>query len=286
MVQDEVTSAQSWTPTVELDPEQSPYHWGVVGRGTEDHPSPLYGTGSFTYEEPTGGVVPLKANPPVYGDSNARFPSLSWQPIDGADFYRLRVFNAAGFELAESTTDVLDVDLAHPSVTDWGTHFVTHPGTYTFGVYAFDETESGIVLLGTTSVANRGTFTIGALPAVTGQQLALDGKAIDDGQTCDLSTTRLDEAATTVDRSRRPRCSTGNRSTEPAATWSTSSRSPTSPTRSTTLRSRRPRTPAGPRTRPSRARWPRTARTRPTSGSCDRACPSSLSPAAAPTPSP
>jgi large repetitive protein len=196
-VDQRVTSAQSYTPTVALDPAKSPYRWGVVALGTNGHASPLYGRSSFTYVKPTDGLDPLAANPSVYGDSNARFPSLSWQPLADADYYRLRVFNAAGFELTSATTDVLREDLPHPSVTDWKSHFINNPGTYTYGVNAYDVTDNGIVLLGSTSFADRGTFTIGALPPVSGQQIALDGVAVDAGQTCDLVYDPENEDATT-----------------------------------------------------------------------------------------
>ena len=196
-VDDETTSAQSWTPGVALDPAKSPYHWGVVAIGTEGHASPLYGSGSFTYELPTPGATPLKANPSLYGDTQARFPSLSWQPIADADYYRITVFNSAGFALSSGTTNMLNTDLPHASVTDWKTYFLTHPGTYTYAVTAYDVTESGTTFLGSTAFGDRGTFTIGSLPEVTGQRLALDGAAIDAGQTCDLMYDPEDAAATT-----------------------------------------------------------------------------------------
>jgi hypothetical protein len=178
------TAALSWTTTKVLDPAKSPYSWSVqVVGGKSSDISPLYGWQTFSYESPQPAAAPLAANAPVYGDSTARVPSLSWQPVVGADHYRLVVMNSAGFVLAPGADAALTADLHHPAVTPWEDYFWTRPGTYTFWAVAYDENN---VEVATTAPGERGTFTIGVLTAVTGQRLALDGQALDDGRACDL----------------------------------------------------------------------------------------------------
>jgi hypothetical protein len=180
-VESQTTSALSWTPTEALNPASSPYSWGVIAKDDTNKQSPTYPTRQFTYVAPSAGATPLAANPTDYGDSAARFPSLSWQPMAGASYYKLSVYNSAGFGLAASTTAVLNTQLANPAVTDWGTYFLSSPGTYTWGVTAYDSNDNAI---GTTAFGDRGSFTIGTLPPVTGQRLALDGQALDNGSAC------------------------------------------------------------------------------------------------------
>jgi large repetitive protein len=194
------TYALSYTPTVALDPAQSknPYSWTVVALDGSGKPSPLYAPSTFYYEKPTSGSQPMKANQTVYGDTQSRFPSLSWQPMDGASYYKLNVFNSAGFLLNEKTTTVLDTELHHPAVTDWDSFFLTSPATYTFGVTAYDSSNRP---LGSTPENDRGTFSVRQLPAVSGMRLGTDGTAIDSRETCDLrwtSTKPLDNICSGV----------------------------------------------------------------------------------------
>ena len=173
IIENQITSALSYTPSVRLLPADGPFFWTVQAIDGDNHTSPRYYGRWFQVTATTpGGASPLQ--PLAVGPEpvTSRFPALSWQGYPGAHHYKLRVSETPGFSLPEATTPVLGRQLDYPSVTDEGSYFL-RPGTYSWWVQAF--TEQGASLgTGPTS-----TFTITEPTATTGQAIALDGLALD-----------------------------------------------------------------------------------------------------------
>lgn len=173
------TWALSWTPPDRINPADGPFRWTVVAVDGDGRVSPRLTQGRvFTLADAapsfTGPALsPLaSAGEPIA----SRLPRLRWNPIQDAKFYKLHVVEA-GFQFPENATPVLSRRLYYPGVTD-ESRFFLKPGTYTWWVDAFGEND---VYLGTGSEA---TFTIARPDAVSGQRLALDGKALDNGNVC------------------------------------------------------------------------------------------------------
>ena len=172
------TSALSFTPSERLVPVQGPFTWTVVAVDADARRSPKYTGRTFSISDraPVFAGSPLD---PVSGGVepvNTRVPRLRWNPMPGAGYYMLRV-SEAGYTFPTSATPVLNRRLYYPSVTDDSTFFVK-PGTYTWWVDAYGTNDA---LLGSGSMA---TFTVSRPQAVTGQRLALDGLALDNGTAC------------------------------------------------------------------------------------------------------
>ncbi len=165
------TSALSWTPANALDPvADGPFSWTVTAIDADGNRTPLPAGRPFNLgSPPPAGALPL---PTAATETvTSRFPQLSWTPVTGATYYKLRVSETPGFALPESTTDVLARHLAYPSVTDDGTYFL-RPGTYTWWIEAFGA--GGSIAEGPPA-----TFTITQPDVVSGRGLALDGRAAD-----------------------------------------------------------------------------------------------------------
>ena len=131
--------------------------------------------------------------------------------------------------LSESGRRVLKERFSYPAVTDLGTYFLSDPAPTPGGSSAYDAEDGPASGTGPSA-----TFTIEAPIRAPGQQVALDGLAVDAGHTC---TKRL-VVGRRADRLHRPvghaRARLGVPCPVPAATRSTSPRTPTSPTWSTT----------------------------------------------------
>ncbi|HEX5089726.1 MAG TPA: Ig-like domain repeat protein [Nocardioides sp.] len=165
------TSALSWTPEDTLDPAEGPFSWSVAAIDADGHPSPVNTSWTFNVgAPPASGPVPVPTT--ATEQVTSRFPQLSWTPVTGASYYRLRVSETPGFTLPESTTNVLGRRLENPSVTDDGSYFL-RPGTYTWWIDAFD-VDDHLLISGPAA-----TFAITAPDVVGGRGLALDGRAVD-----------------------------------------------------------------------------------------------------------
>lgn len=194
VVQSIETQALSWTPAEalpsdsdELDPDRNPdaFTWTVIGKSSNGMLTPTYSGRPFLLREApiAAGASPLTPLPVVAGSVPWRFPSLSWQPYPSTAaapvYYVLKVSETPGFSLPSNATGVLSARLSYPAVTDWGNYFLS-PRLRTWWVEVYDATTNTKLSTGPQS-----TFTIESPPEVTGQQIALDGKAVDDGHTCD-----------------------------------------------------------------------------------------------------
>ncbi len=199
------TTALSWTPTDRLpsdsdtaDPDRLPdtFAWKVAARDADGKLSPALVYATRTFRLPEGplaaGSQPLRPLPNAYTTIKSRFPSLSWQPATSTDqnpiYYRLKV-EQAGYVFGTNETAVLSAALTYPAVTDTSDFFLS-PGTYDWWVEARNAATGQIVQTG-----ERSTFTIEDQGEVTGQRLALDGKALDAGNTCNRRLVLVDNVA-------------------------------------------------------------------------------------------
>lgn len=176
------TYSLSWTPegTTKLDPAKSPFTWTVQAIDSNNSRSPKYPGRSFslTGVMPTTGAPALTPLTGINNSATTRFPALSWEPNANAAYYRIQIGVAgSGFWLNTTTSHILGARYPFPAATDTDDYFLT-PGSYDWRVQALD---AGGASLGFGPVD---TFQISNLADVTGQEIALDGLALDAGQGC------------------------------------------------------------------------------------------------------
>lgn len=183
------TYTTSYTPPLQngLKPADGPFTWSVQAVPAGGSPSLLTHNGSFalTSPLPDTAAAPLEAlagNDPT--QPTPRAPSLRWEPHPDAAWYQVYVgAHDPGAEAGQriwfghTSTDVFGVNTAYPAITDTGTRLLS-TGSYDWMVRAYDASGHAV---GTSAV---NTFRISQLPAVTGQQIALDGSTLDAGQGC------------------------------------------------------------------------------------------------------
>ena len=178
------TSSLSWTPTgsTALNPAKGPFSWTVQAVDYGGSVSPKYDGRTFTI---SGAPDDTPAEPltPSPTPAGTRFPALEWEPVSGATYYRVRIGDAETGYWDETGAPILSTNYPYPSATDTGETYL-NPGAYRWQVRA-------ITVVGGTPTASDwgpiGTFEIQDLPAVTGQRIALDGAALDEGTACDAA---------------------------------------------------------------------------------------------------
>lgn len=182
------TRATSYTPVnTKLNPADGPFTWRLSAIEAGGRTSALV---SNTFEllgtPPTTGVPALTALSGRSTDpATTRAPQLSWEPMSGAEYYRVRMGDSGtGFFWTPASDEALGKNLFYPAFTETGLRLL-QPGQYDWVVQAFDSTGTPI------GESAPNTFRIAAFPAVSGQQIALDGKTLDSGGGC---TERLDNA--------------------------------------------------------------------------------------------
>jgi hypothetical protein len=174
------THALSVTPS--LDPADGPFTWrvqaidnngGLSPKPTAGRPFSIAGAPDDTPAAPLTPLTGTSADP-----ATTRFPTLSWEPLDGAAYYKVSIgVHGSDFFFDPRHTPFLGQKHEFPAATDTGTAFLT-PDKYDWFVTAYASNNSP---LGTGPVD---TFTITDLDAVAGNQLALTGTALDAGDTC------------------------------------------------------------------------------------------------------
>lgn len=181
VVDSETTYALSWTPMRELDPADGPFSWTVSAIDADGRTSPRAAARTFSLADGPlpGGDDPLAPVTAGTEPTSSRVPALVWQPLAGADHYRLHVSEAPGYELDPAESEVLRARLPYPAVTPHDTRFLSSR-TRTWWVTAHGE-DGKILPSGTGDPA---TFEVSEPAAVQGQQAALDGVALDAGTTC------------------------------------------------------------------------------------------------------
>lgn len=147
--------------------------------------SPKYAGATFSLagSPSTTPALPLTPLTGVASDvPTNRFPNLTWEPVEGAKYYRIKIGNSgaggAGYWFPPSQAPILNVNLPYPAATDTGKTIMS-PGRYDWQVEAFSST--GLSL----GVGGVETFRIVDIAPVVGQQVALNGTSLDDGRACD-----------------------------------------------------------------------------------------------------
>ena len=186
------TYSLSWTPTGKtgLKASDGPFTWTVVAYDTDAKiPSPKYAGWQFSLAgaPATTGAVPLTPLTGTSSDSpTARFPNLTWEPLDGVAYYALSIgIHGAEYWYDTSYTPFLKPSsstgqFAYPAATDVGDKMLD-PGSYDWQVDAFASDGSWL------DSGPVGTFTIKDLPPVTGQRIAINGTSLDAGKACTAS---------------------------------------------------------------------------------------------------
>jgi hypothetical protein len=166
------TASTSWTysgsTSSRLDPAKGPFEWTVaaVDHNGESSQVPFVGEKfSLNGNVQMTGAAPLTPLSPGPDDSpSARFPTLSWEPVTGAAYYKVYVATAG----SNSFTPLPD-RFPYASGNDIAKTYL-NAGTYDWFAVAYSS--SGVTLGDQGSTAS---FTVGALDAVSGQKIALDG---------------------------------------------------------------------------------------------------------------
>ncbi|WP_160008149.1 Ig-like domain-containing protein [Nocardioides sp. AX2bis] len=176
------TASTSWTFSGRnpLDPAKGPFEWTVaaVDRNGVASQVPIVGEKFFlSGEVTTTEAVPLTPLSPGIDDSSStRFPTLSWEPLPTAAYYQVHVGTAG----SGSFTQLPD-SFAYPAASDTAKTYL-NAGVYDWFVVALD---SRGAVLGRGSIS---AFTVGALDAVSGQRIALDGSGLDgQGSPCKVA---------------------------------------------------------------------------------------------------
>lgn len=176
----DTTYSTSYTPDF-LNPADGTFTWRVTAIDAYGGKSsyPIFGR-TFTLTgnpPPDSGEDDLTPLTPTSGDSpTLRFPSLTWEPLDGA--YRYKVYigdHGTGF--FEASLDAPRFPALTDSSDDW-----IRPGEYDWFVVALTNTNQ---ILGTGAT---GTFTIADLDTVTGHEVALRGSTLNLPHTADPTT--------------------------------------------------------------------------------------------------
>jgi hypothetical protein len=190
------TYSLSWTPTGKngLNPAKGPFTWTVQAYDTNAKtPSPKYPGWSFSLagDPETSSATPLTPLSGTAADTpTVRFPNLTWEPLDGAAYYRVSIGNHnSPYYFDPSYTPFLKTDFKYPAATDNGDKMLL-PGKYDWAVQAFDSSGSSL------GYGPRATFTISDLPPVSGQRIAVNGTSLDAGKAC---TAFLDDPSSSLD---------------------------------------------------------------------------------------
>jgi large repetitive protein len=175
----DTTYSTSWSPADEaLDPATGPFRWTVQAIDRNNVVTPLpFGNPGRTFalsgNQPTYGDSPL--DPQSSGAATMRMPSLRWEPLPGADHYRIAIGTAGSNSFSAVAGDF------HSAVaTDRGkTHLAG--GSYDWFVQAFND-ENTLIGQGPT-----GSFTVLDPEVIVGQQVALSGITLSSGSACAYS---------------------------------------------------------------------------------------------------
>ncbi|GCD91784.1 hypothetical protein [Nocardioides sp. LS1] len=176
------TASTSWTPEGAngLDPTKGPFSWTVQAVDDGGSKSPKHQGWTFTLAgtpatSGAGALTPLLSPD---GESSVRFPDLTWEPMAGAKYYKIQIgIGGSGFWDPTNASHINAASFPYPAATDTGDRYL-NPGTYDWRVQAFSSSNAS---LGYGSV---GHFVIADLDVTAGQQIALDGEALDSGNSC------------------------------------------------------------------------------------------------------
>ncbi len=171
------TSATSYTVKGDRVLPAGDYTWSVQGISVRGQRSPIF-TRAFTLAgtPPSSGAAPLTPLSPTSGTSGLMgAPSLKWEPMPGAAFYRVNIGNAATSNqvwFGSSYNNLFNAAVPYPSMTEISRRLQL-AGDYDWQVEAFAADGRP---LGT---GIEGHFTIQPIRAVTGNAVALGGQQLD-----------------------------------------------------------------------------------------------------------
>ena len=179
------TYSTSYTPLgILLDPADGPFTWSVQAEDFEGRVT----TAAVRTFQVSGSAVSATGPEltPITGVASdagtLRFPKLTWQPVAGADHYRVHIGDwDTDTWNASNVPHILSKELKYPAATDNSQLFLS-TGDYDWYVTA--HTSSGVVMADGRLLGRYGTFHISPIPAVTGQRIALTGQALDNGDVC------------------------------------------------------------------------------------------------------
>lgn len=185
------TYATSYTPVnVRLNRADGPFRWRLSAIDARGISSAVV-THDFQVSDnsTSTGTAPLSPLTGTLDDApTVRAPELSWEPVAGADHYRVTLGNGGtGFVWTPESDESLGKKLFYPAMTETGRR-ILKPGLYDWYVGAYDA--AGNLM----DESGPATFRIASYSAVDGQAIALDGTTLDTDSGC---AKRLDDPLTT-----------------------------------------------------------------------------------------
>jgi hypothetical protein len=149
------TAATSWTPTTKLATTlpAGPFTWSVQTVDSYGELGVVGGERTFSIDPPTTGVS-LTVLTPAAGAADTVMPSMSWTPLDGAEYYEVW-YSVEGSAVEQRLSG--SSELPYAAFTYAGDPLT--PGDYTFRVKAFDG--SSATPIATSSSRPYSTATIG-----------------------------------------------------------------------------------------------------------------------------
>ena len=187
-----------WTPggTKPLDPAKGPFTWTVQAVDANGHVSPADVRRVDLLRErrapPTTGAAPLTPLTPAWPPrATARFPELTWEPVDGAAYYKVTSGDAEG-HFFETVARPPEQTFPYPAATDIRTDV---PVTGSLRLVRAPPTVGRLPHRATRRQGHASRSQ--TLAPATGQQIALDGSGLDARHgSCDAV---LDDPATSID---------------------------------------------------------------------------------------
>jgi hypothetical protein len=144
-VETKTTYANTFSPTVHLDPVDSPFSWYVQTIDHEGKNGLIPNSNNwfeFTLEAPGTTFASPTPTAPTNGASSIRMPSLQWQPVTGADHYK--VFYSVSGSPSEFLLDNED-DIPFAAYTSVNPALT--PETYSWRVEAYTSLD-GVIAAG------------------------------------------------------------------------------------------------------------------------------------------
>lgn len=195
------TYATTYTPRGSTRLPAGRYTWTITGSSTKG-PGSLRYTNSFEISGalPTTNAAALTPLTPTASTPGiTTVPSLTWEPMAGAAYYKVNVGNASDTTqvfFAGDYTNLLSQPVPFPAMTDISDR-IALAGQYDWQVEAFDKDNVRI------GVGPEGRFTVQPIKAVTGHAVALGGQQLDANYTgpknpCTESTGQCSVPATPV----------------------------------------------------------------------------------------